>query len=386
MRIGIIGGGVYGSAMAYFLKRFGADDIVLFEKGALGSESTGYSAGIVRHHYSNDIQIRMAKRGREILENLSYYVNNDGGFHQNGYLILANTETERKFRKTIRRQQALGIDVELVDPGELDGYLPGIDPQNVTIGAFEREAGFADPYLVTVGFAKKAQELGATIHTNTRVTDIRRNSDTVTHVITPDQTYSVDYLVNAAGPWGREIGDMVGIDLPLEHYESKIAVLQASQAYEANFPTLSDHSLKPDMYTKPEPGGEFLVGGIDRPQLDSKESLEGVNNEFLRLMSKRIEERLPGYADAKVVDTWSGVITVTPDAIQILGVPEGIDNFFNIVGGSGHGFKEAPAIAEAVAKTILGEDPGVDLTPYRLERFERGNGFTGISTETYTDS
>lgn len=386
MRIGIIGGGVYGVTTAYFLKRLGAEEVLLFEKDAIASGSTGYSAGIVRHHYSNAIQVKMATRGREILENIEEYIGHDGGFVQNGYLILTNAEKEEAFRRTVTLQQDLGIDVELVAPGELTDYLPGIDPSDVEIGAFERDAGFADPYLVTTGFADAARDLGAEILTQTPVTDVTMDGKTATTIETDTETFPVDYVVNAAGPWGKDVGEMVGVDLPLKQYESKIAVLKSTTPYGPDLPTLSDHSVKPDMYTKPETAGEFLVGGIDRPPVDPGRGLEGVTNEFLRTVGERIDQRLPGYSDSEVVESWSGTITVTPDAIQIAGVPNGIENVYNIVGGSGHGFKEATAFAESIAQTILGLEVRVPLDPYRLERFTDGGELTGISTETYSDS
>lgn len=386
MRIGVVGGGVYGTAVAYFLTEFGATDVTLFEAESIASGSTGYSAGIVRHHYTNEVQIRMAKRGREILERLPDYVGHDGGFHRNGYLLLPAPDDLDEFRRTVDRQRELGIDVELVDPDELTDHHPAISPADVEVGAFERTAGFADPYLVASGFAEAARENGADVHTGTPVTDLHAEDGTVTAVETPDGRHRVDYVVNAAGFRGRDVGEMVGVDLPLQRYESKIAVLRAEREYGSELPTVSDHSVKPDMYAKPEPGGEFLVGGIDRPPVDPSRGPEGVDGEFLRTVGDRIETRLPDYADARVVDSWSGIITVTPDAIQIAGVPDGLDNFYNIVGGSGHGFKEAPAFGESIAQTILGRTPEIDLAPYRLDRFDAGEGFDGISAETYGDS
>ena len=385
MNVGVIGGGVYGAATAYFLSRFGAESIEIFEKDHVASGSTGVSVGIVRHHYSHDIQIRMAKRGREIYENFEAYVGNDGGFRQNGYLTLAAPEGESELRRIVTLQRDLGIDVELLEPGELEDYLPGIDTDGVSLAAYEREGGFADPHLVASGFVDAAVDNGARIHTGTVVTDLEHEDGTVTGIETTAGTHDVDYVVNAAGPWGSDVASMIGVDLPLQWRESKVALLRASRAYSPSYPTLSDGSTEPGLYAKPEPNGEFLCGGIERPPIDRETGLEGVTESFLRQVSQRLEGRLPWCSDAEVVDTWSGVITVTPDAYQIVGVPEGVENFCNLVGGSGHGFKEAPAFAESVALDILGESPRIDLDPYALERFERGETFDGISAETYTD-
>jgi sarcosine oxidase subunit beta len=151
VRIGIIGGGVYGTAISYFLRRLGDPEVHLFERGTIASGSTGYSAGIIRHHYSNEIQIRLAKRGREIISELDEYTDNDGGFHANGYLMLAGAEQEEACRNTVRLQRGIGIDAVTVDPAGLEEYFPGMNPEGISVAAFESEAGFADPHLVRVG-------------------------------------------------------------------------------------------------------------------------------------------------------------------------------------------------------------------------------------------
>lgn len=385
MRIGIIGGGVYGTSIAYFLRRLGDPEVHLFERGTIASGSTGYSAGIIRHHYSNEIQIRLAKRGREIISELDEYTDNDGGFHANGYLMLAGAEQEEACRNTVRLQRGIGIDVVTVDPTELDEYFPGMNPEGVSVAAFESEAGFADPHLVTAGFARAAEELGAVVHTGTPVVDLTVRDGLVTRIHTDSDDWEIDLVVNAAGVWGPQVGEMIGVDIPIDRYESKIAMLTASTAYGPDRPTIADHASHPDMYVKPEPGGEFIVGGIDRPRIDPERGLEGVDSEHLRRIGERLEFRLPEYADAAVVDTWSGEIGVTPDSNQIVGIPRGMENFFNMVGGSGHGFKEAPAFAESVAQQLLSLEPRFDLSPYRLERFDERSEFEGISKETYGD-
>jgi sarcosine oxidase subunit beta len=375
MRIGIIGGGVYGSSIAYFLSKFG-EDVVLFEKNDLGGISTSKSAGIVRHHYSNRHHIEIMSRGREILEGLEDHVGRSGGFRQNGYLGVVGPEHEETLREIVDIQRDIGLDVELVEPDEMSEYLPGIDTTDISIGSYESQAGFADPYQVATGFAKRAGELGAEIHGNTPVTDIEHDDGTVSAVKTESDRHDVDYVVNAGGPYGHEVADMVGLDVPLTWYEVKIAVLTADRSYGSDRPTLSD--MGKAFYTKPEQGGEFLIGGFNDPEMDEPdEQYETVTTEDLNKITEFLEYRLSGYADAKLVNTWSGVITASPDWHQIIGVPDGYDNFYNVIAGSGHGFKEAAGFAESIAQEIAGEKPRYDLSPYRSERFETGDEIQG---------
>ncbi|ELY38914.1 NAD(P)/FAD-dependent oxidoreductase [Natronorubrum tibetense] len=384
-RVGIVGGGVYGLSIAYYLSEFGDDDleITAFERGALASETTGYSAGIVRHHYTNRVQIETAIRGRELLEGFESVAGGDGGFRQNGYLVLTDADGVDEFRALVDRQRRAGLEVDLVEATDLESFLPGIDPAGVALGAYEPQAGFADPYLVATDYATGARENGVEIRTATPVTDLVTDGTAVTAVETSEGREPVDIVVNAAGPWGREIASMAGVDVPLEWYESKVAVLRGDEPYGVETPTLSDHSESPDMYLKPEPGGDVLVGGIDRPPVDRAAGLQGVDESFLRAVGDRLDSRLPTFADAAVVDSWSGVISVTPDSHQIVGVPTGVDNLYNALGGSGHGFKEAPAFGESIALSILGEDPRIDLEAYRLERFADGDALSGVSEKSY---
>jgi sarcosine oxidase subunit beta len=379
MRIAIIGGGVYGTAIAYFLRRFSDHEVLLLERDAIASASTGKSAGIVRHHYSHPEHIQFAKRGREILEELPTHLGEDGGFHQNGYLIVAGEENEAKFRENVQLQKEVGVDVELIDPGDLTDYIPHISDEGVTVAALEKEAGFADPYLVATSFAQKAAELGATVRTNSRVVGIESEGGTVQAIETDAETIPVDFVVNAAGPWAAKIARMIGLDLPLNRYEAKVVVLESSNAYTPEYPTVSDVDL--GLYTKPEGSGNFIAGGMERESghesIENREDLEGVTTDNLRRLGALIERRLPGYDDASVVETWSDFITAPPDWHQIVGVPNGYQNFYVVAGGSGHGFKEAPGFAESVAEDILGQTPTNDLTRYRAERFDEGHVFTG---------
>jgi sarcosine oxidase subunit beta len=123
-------------------------------------------------------------------------------------------------------------------------------------------------------------------------------------------------------------------------------------------------------------------GGADRKRggrraVDPGAGLNGVDAEYLAALRDLIDRRFPGFDDVRVTGTWSGIVTVTPDWHQIVGVPKGYENFYNILGPSGHGFKEAPGFAESVAAEILGREPPNDLSPYRLERFDSGDTFKG---------
>lgn len=383
MHVAIVGGGIHGAATAYFLTEFGDVDVTLFERDGVGSGSTGYSAGIVRYHYSSPTHVDLVRRSVEHFRALEDRIGQDSGFHENGYLVLYDEDHAAELREIVSIQRDCGLEVGLVDPEEIANLLPGSSPDGVALGAYEPTAGFADPYLIATGYARAAADAGATVETGVEVRDLERHGDTVDAVVTATDRHEVDYVVNAAGTAGARVAAMADVSVPLRLRESKIVTLTADAAYGPDLPTLSDHSMAPDMYVKPEPSGDFIVGGIDRPWLDGDEPTEGVDEGFVLEVGRRLDRRLPGYADASVVDSWSGRISVTPDSNPIVGEPAGLENFYNIVGGSGHGFKTAPAVAEAAARHVTGDEPRFDLSRYRLERFDDDERLTGVSSRTY---
>lgn len=373
MKIAVIGGGVSGASVAYFLGRLGGEDteVTVYESGHISGNkgSTAYSAGLVRHTYSTALQVKIARRGSEFLYNLEEHTGEDGGVHKNGYLKLVNEDAEESVRRMASFVEDVGIDVDLIEPERMKEVFPGIDTTEVSLGMLDTAAGFADPYLVTNALINTAQELGVTVHTKTPIEDIQVENGTVAAVESSRGTEEVDVVVNAAGPWAGRIGEMVGLDLPLKWHESKLVALESDTPYELDYPSVSDVAVQPDIYTKPESGGEFIVGGIERPSVDLDTGVEGVDNEFLEHILERLELRFPEFADARIIDSWSGVVTMSPDSHHIAGETTAVDNFFNIAGPSGHGFKEAPAFGESIAQEILGQEPRFDLTPYRFERF-----------------
>jgi len=372
MTIAIIGGGIYGTAIASYLTDVGVSDIVLLEKDAIGGLSTSRSVGIIRHHYSHTSQVRFAKRGRELLAGLEDRLGVDIGYRRNGYLACTGPENETLFRENVARQREAGVEVDLLTPQECVDWFPAATSEGVTVVAYEPDGAFADPYLVATTFATHAQEHGATIRPNTEVVDIEVEGGRAVALHTATDRIDVDVVVNAAGPLAAEVAALANVDVPLERYEAKELVLRSETPYHPHLPTFSD--LDTGLYAKPERSGDFVAGGVgvteERPALETVHDREGVTNADLLEMIELLENRLPGFADAELVDTWSGVITAPPDWHQVIGFTDDVENLYLAAGGSGHGFKEAAGFAESIAQTLAGEEPRLDLAPYRPGRFD----------------
>ena len=379
MQVAVIGAGIYGTSIAYFLSKEPDIDVTLYDKNKIGGITTSKSAGIIRHHYSNKFHIELAKRGSDILNELDSHVGHDGGYHQNGHLSVASSEHEDELRHNVRLEQEAGVDVELIDPATITDYVPEASPKDVAVAALDHDGGFADPYLVATGFAQAASENGAQIRTDTEIVDFELANNRIKSVVTRTGSESFSVVVNAAGPGAKNVAAMADEDLPLQCYETKCVSLSVDQNYSIEKPTLSDVTL--DFWIKPEPGdgNEFLAAGIDpaweHAEIEPGDKLASVTNEDFLKLQKKFKKRVPSFANAEVVDSWTGVITATPDWHQIVG-RSSVENLYHLVGASGHGFKEGAGFGEALAQRIVSDEPDHSLSHYRPDRFEDGELIT----------
>ena len=168
----IIGGGVMGTSIAYHLAKQGRSRIVLLEREAICSGTTGRSAAIVRLHYSNDFTIRMAKESLHVFEHFNDLVGGDCGFVTTGMLVLVDEQGEAALRANVGMQQELGVNTRLISPTEVAEIAPGFSGEAVALACYEADAGVADPMATTSCFTQRARDYGAIIAEGITVTRI----------------------------------------------------------------------------------------------------------------------------------------------------------------------------------------------------------------------
>jgi len=368
----IVGGGCMGASVAFHLARRGVTDVVLVEREPLlGTGSTGRNAGGVRHQFSNEANIRLSMESIGVLERFQEEVGAHIDFHQDGYLFLLSTPASVEvFTANVERQRRLGIEVDWLDADAAARLAPGLVTVDVIGATFCQRDGIADPNGVTMGFAKSAQAAGVTILRETEVTGVRLQGGRVAGVATTGGDISAPVVVNAAGPYARAIGRMAGLDVPVEPYRRHIFIAQP--------PPTVGHWNVPDsrimvidfdstFYFHRE-GAGVLFGMGDRHETPTFDLT--VQWDFLEQISPVAARRLPALADAPIAHAWAGLYEVTPDANPIIGAARDLPGFFLINGFSGHGFQHSPAAGRILADVITGHDPGMDLAPFALERFQ----------------
>ncbi|WP_171816336.1 NAD(P)/FAD-dependent oxidoreductase [Thermotoga profunda] len=366
-KVAIIGGGIVGCSIAYHLAKFGESDVVVFEKSYLSSGSTGRCAGGIRQQWSSPNNVILAMRSVSLFEKLSQETGVDIEYEQGGYLVLSYDDQEAaQFEKNVEMQRGLGLDVQILTPKQVKERYPYIDVDGVRLATFCQKDGHANPHLANFAYAKAARRLGVDILTHTEVIAVEVLKDGF-ELFTNKGIVRSQILINAAGPYSREIGKMVGVDLPTESYRHQIMVTEAVK----NFFDPMAISFSGNFYMRQTKHGQFIMGQGD---IDEK---PGINNDvtykFEKEMAKKMSKIFPFLSKLRIVRHWSGHYNMSPDAQPIIGESPKVPNFYYAVGFSGHGFMLAPAVGEALAQMILyGKTLHVDISELNLDRFEKG--------------
>jgi 4-methylaminobutanoate oxidase (formaldehyde-forming) len=374
----IIGGGVGGCSIAYWLTRLGWDDVVLVERAQLTSGSTFHSAGLVGQLRGSQSLTRMMMNSVELYRELGDEVSLDTGWHEVGSLRLASSgERMEELRRQAAWAETFGLPLELISAKEAAERFPPLDTDGVAGAAFLPTDGFLDPSQLTLALAKGARLQGADLRTETRVTAISVSEGRVTGVEVEHagatSTILADIVVDAGGIYAHEIGAMAGIHVPLVAMAHQYAITKPS-GLPANMPTLRDPSLL--VYFRGESGG-LVAGGYERNP--APWGLGGIaadfNNKLLEEDWERFAplfenatRRVPLLADAGIVKLVNGPEAFTPDGEFILG-ESAVGGLWVATGFCAHGIAGAGGMGRLVAEWIALGQPGLDAWHMDSRRF-----------------
>ena len=367
----VIGGGVMGCSLLYHLAQRGTTDTLLLERSVLGAGSTGLSQAICRMHYSNPITASMAWNSLQVYANFNEQVGGDSGFVKTGYLVVVEEIDRPSLELNIAMQQDLGIDVALVTPGELRELAPMMETFEGESLAWEPNSGYANPYLVTTSLAARARELGAQVATRTNVTGVEVSGGRVQAVVTDQGRVATPIAVIAAGPWSNRLVAGSGVEFPLVPVRHQVAMVTRPSGLLPDHPIVGD--IAQSFSFRPESPTLTMVGYAEE-EVDLDDYDEGIDQAEAADALSRLVRRMPAMEQSYLRGGWSGLFTTTPDWHPILDRVPGIEGLYCMVGFSGHGFKLAPSIGQAMAELILdGSAASIDLSPLRFSRFEEND-------------
>jgi len=372
----VIGGGVGGAAILYWLTRLGWSDTVLVERSRVTSGSTFHSAGLVGQLRGSISLTQMMMNSVELYRTLGDEVGLETGWHEVGSLRLASSqERMEELSRQAGWAKTFGLPLELVSAQEAQRMFPPMSTEGVLGAAFLPTDGYIDPSQLTFALIDGARRRGAEICEDTRVTGIEVREGRVRRVITDKGAIETELVVNAGGMFAPEIGRLAGVNVPLIPMAHEYLITKPS-GLPLDMPTMRDPSLL--VYYRPESGG-LIMGGYERdpapwsldgipPDFNGK-LLEPDWDRFEPLMTNAIV-RTPSIKDAQVVRLVNGPEAFTPDNEFILG-PSEVRGFWVAAGFCAHGLAGAGGMGRLVAEWIVDGRPGLDAWEMDSRRFGR---------------
>lgn len=363
----IIGGGVMGCAIAYNLAREGLKPVVI-EKSDIGGEASGANGGGVRQSARNLKEMPLAIESIQIYGQLHEELGMDLEYVRKGNLRLCTSEEELDtMRTSVANQKAANLELEMLDRKQVLDINPHIG-EKVLGASFCPTDGHVNPFLVTYAFFQKAKSLGARIFTHEEVKDIRLQKNKVSAVITDKQIFETDLVVNAAGVAGRNVSNMVGLDLPMRPVFSEAMI---TEPYPPLFQQMIGHA-KGLFYGRQTVHGSFFWGGfVGTEQFIHREG-KPLFHFIGPAISNMVIDFFPILKDVNLIRTWSGLIAQMSDGLPVLGFTEEVPGFVFATGFSGHGFGLAPVIGRLISELIMDCQTSIPISDFCFGRFSKG--------------
>ena len=374
----VIGGGVVGASALYHLAKIGWTDVMLIEKSELTAGSTWHAAGGM-HTFNGEANIsRLQKYTIDLYREIEALSGQSCGLHPNGGLMLAATQGELDSLKLIcSRARYLGMETQMISMAEAQQLNPLIDPSHFCGALWRADGGHCDPSGTTHAYAKAARQLGASVERFTRVLSLTQRRDLSWDVLTDKGSVHAEHVINCAGLWAREVGHMVGIELPvlaMEHHYLITEDLPELRGRDREVVNTTDYSG--EIYLRQERGG-MLIGtyepnGIPWAPIKTPDdfSMQLLPDDFARL-APYFEvgfRHFPALGRVGIRKAINGPFTFAPDGNPLVGPVRGLKNFW-VACGVMAGFSQGGGIGLVLSRWMAENDPGQDIISMDVARF-----------------
>ena len=364
----VIGGGIIGSAITYNLTKRGRKVVMLERDYFVSGASGSCDQGILLQSKAPNEHLKLGMYSMELYKGLSKELKTDLEFTQNGYLVLIENELERKTMESIvEKQNALGLDSQLIDAKDAMGMQPGLNPDAIVGAAFSSMDGEVNPYMTTLAYVDRAVKMGAVVKPHCPVTDLLLNDGQVKGVKTPEGEIYADIVVNAAGAWAPQIGEMAGLAIPIKPRRGQIFITEAVPRFvykgciNARYIVAKHH---PEILAQDTSMKARLGVGLSLTQSHKGNVMFGATREFVGYDTSNTYEGLktalanavhlvPGLKNLNLIRTMSGVRPYSPDSKPLVGFVDGLSGFFMAAGHEGDGISLAPATGKMVSDLIV---------------------------------
>ncbi|MBS4025121.1 MAG: FAD-binding oxidoreductase [Clostridia bacterium] len=364
----IVGGGVIGCSMAYYLAKSKIKAVVL-EKEEIGVGASSANGGGVRQSARDLREMPLAMHAvTKLWPGLTDELGVDVEYHQKGNLRLGKTEGHMEILDRIVGQGKLaGLDLKIIGRDEVREICPYVSEE--VIGAsFCPTDGHANPMKTTLAFYKRARELGTTFITGEWVKSLLMTKGKISGVITGTNEYHASKVILAAGLESRTLAKTVGIDLPMQKIMLEALI---TEALPKMFPQMIGTAAA-DFYGHQTDHGSFVFGGVTGLEPFTSDESQPVTRRFTAPATCRaILGYFPCLEHTKIIRTWSGFLDEMADHVPVLGQVEEVPGLTLACGFSGHGFGISPAVGQLVAELIVNGQPSISLEAFHYDRFRR---------------
>jgi heterotetrameric sarcosine oxidase gamma subunit len=371
----VIGGGVVGASVAYHLTRVGWHDVLLLERRQLTSGTTWHAAGLIGQLRATQNLTRLAKYSAELYAGLEAETGQPTGFRQHGSLSLARTaERFTELKRAASMAATFGLAVEVIGPAEASARHPLLAVDDVVGAVFIPSDGQANPIDITQALARGARMRGARIVERCRVLGISRAHGRVSGVVTEHGPVAAEVVVNCAGMWGREVGRLAGVNVPLQACEHFYVLTEPIPDLPRTLPVLRD----PDgcLYAK-EDAGKLLVGAFE--PVAKPWAVDGIPDDFefgelpedwdhFAPFLEDAMRRMPALERVGIRKFFCGPESFTPDDRYHLGEAPELPGFFIAAGFNSIGIQSAGGAGMALAEWIVRGHPPMDLWDVDIRR------------------
>ncbi|HEY3067150.1 MAG TPA: FAD-binding oxidoreductase [Methylomirabilota bacterium] len=368
----IIGGGVVGVSIAFALASAGVKRVTLVEKGALASGASGRSSALVRMHYTNEEDARLAWASYPFFRDWSERMGGPPVFRRTGVVAMVGPPDAAALHANVDMLRAIGIDTVAISPAELKTLQPFVNADDIGAAAYEPASGYANPSDVVEGFRRRAHDLGARILQWTAVTRIIRKESAVLGVDTSSGRIDAGAVVVAAGAWAPRLCREIGIAISARPKAIDTMLVTRPLALAAPHMVYLDHVL--GTYMRPESDVRTIVGVPCQVwDIDPDTMPTGLPTSAPIEGAQMLTHRMPAMEGAELARGYRAFDCYSADRHAILGAVNGVDGLYLATAFSGSGFKIAPAVGTCVAELIIeGKARTVDITAFRPERFAEG--------------
>jgi sarcosine oxidase, subunit beta len=358
----VIGGGIIGTSLAYYLAKAG-QDVCVVEKGFVGSESSGRCAGGIGQSHRELPDLALAMRSVQLWKNLSEELDVDIEYRQHGNVRLAWTEEHvANLKAMVERERSGGLECYFLDPADTHELVP--DVAQTYLGSVHCPSdGSANPYKTCFALGRAARNQGAIIHEYTEVTGIKLDSSRISAVQTSNGQIETRVVVIAAGAWASVIGKMIGIKIPVTFKRSHLVVTERLPSFLKPFTSTDFYG-----YFRQTLSGTVIIGYPAMPlnDLDRHVTYEAVN-----ITAQRAARLIPRLKDASIIRGFTGYTEWTTDYLPIMGPIKQVEGLYVAAAFCGLGFAVGPGVGELMAELVLTGQTSLPIDAYSLERFDQ---------------